>query len=236
MAQQQRKAAQAMLQRLMGTDPLLGLPPAGVSLDAMLALPAPELAAALKAAEERSPLLKGASASLQAAEAARGLALSGWLPDLMVQGSVTADQAGNEQSGAMLALSLPWLWYPKQAGEAGAAAAAEDKACADLQGARLALREQVAAAVGDLNAAAESLRTAWTRTYPQAARGLELARSGFRTTALGSSEILMAVQDYRTTEEGLAGLIAQWGEAQARLLMLTAAPLGAADPDQGARP
>jgi len=80
------------------------------------------------------------------------------------------------------------------------------------------------------------VRTAWTRTLPSASKGLELARSGFRTTALGSSEILMAVQDYRMTEENLAQLVAQWGAARAMLAMLTAEPVAGAGNHLGVKP
>ncbi|HXB97101.1 MAG TPA: TolC family protein, partial [bacterium] len=225
MALQQRRAAEAELKRLMGADPLQSLPPAEVDVDALLAKGVPALKDAIRQAEARSPQLRGAQANLAAAEAARGLALSGWLPDLMVEGSVTEDSLGNRQSGAMLGASLPFVWFWKQAGEAGAASAALDKARQDLEAARLSLRAQVIDAVGDVQAADGALRTTWTRTLPQAAKGLELARSGFRTTALGSSEILMAVQDYRMTEENLSQLVAQWGAARAMLAMLTAEPL-----------
>ena len=204
-----------------------------MDVDALLARPEPGLKEALKDAQVRSPQLRSAQANLAAAEAARGLALSGWLPDLMVQGSVSEDNFGNRQSGAMLGASLPFVWFWKQAGEAGAANAALDKARQDLAAAQLALRAQVADAVGDVLAADEALKVTWTRTLPQASKGLALARSGFRTTALGSSEILMAVQDYRMTEENLAQLVAQWGAARAMLAMLTAEPLPALRRAQG---
>ena len=236
MALQQRRSAEAALKRLMGADPLQSLPPAAVDVDGLLAGAAPSLKQALREASARSPQLREARANLAAAEAARGLAVSGWLPDLMLQGSVTEDNLGNRQSGAMLGASLPFVWFWKQAGEAGAANAALDKARQDLAAAELALREQVADAVGDATAADEALRTAWTRTLPSASKGLALARSGFRTTALGSSEILMAVQDYRMTQENLAQLVAQWGAARAVLAMLTAEPLLAGANDLGEKP
>jgi outer membrane protein TolC len=220
----------------MGSDPLEPLPPVRVDVDALLAHASPALEAVLAEAEARSPQLRSARANVAAAEAARGLAVSGWLPDLMLQGSVTEDNSGNRQSGAMLGVSLPYVWFWKQAGDAGAANAALDKARQELEGARLALRAQVVDAVGDAAAADEALRTTWSRTLPQASKGLALARSGFRTTALGSSEILMAVQDYRTTEENLSQLVAQWGAAQARLAMLTAEPLPGGGYDLGVKP
>lgn len=221
MVLQQRRAAEATLRRLMGADPAQPLPTAEPDVDRLLAQPPAELKEALEQAEARDPRLRSARAGLAAAQAGRDLALSGWLPDLMAQASVTDDTQGPRQAGAMLGVSVPWLWFWKQAGEAGAARAARDKAAADLEGARLALREQVAQAVGELNAVTESLRATWTRTAPQAAKGLELARTGFRTTALGPTEILMAVQDYRSTQQQLAQLIAQWGSARAMLDMLT---------------
>ncbi|HXC64853.1 MAG TPA: TolC family protein, partial [bacterium] len=120
MALQQRRSAEAELKRLMGADPLLGLPPAAVDVDGLLAQASPGLKEALRDAAARSPQLREARANLAAAEAARGLAVSGWLPDLMLQGSVTEDNLGNRQSGAMLGASLPFVWFWKQAGEAGA--------------------------------------------------------------------------------------------------------------------
>jgi outer membrane protein TolC len=234
MAQQQRRAAEATLKRLMGADPLQGLPGAKLDLPALLDGPQPSLAEALQAAEAGSPELAMARAKAAAARAAHGLALSGWLPDLMVQGSMTEDAMGQRQSGAMLGVSLPWLWFWKQAGEAGAASAAADKAQSDLEAARLALREQVIQAHGELKAVTEALRITSTQVAPKAGRGLELARSGFRTTALGPTEILMAVQDYRMTQEDLAQQIAQWGAAKAMLTMLCGAP--AAAPLEGAKP
>ena len=233
-ALQQRRTAEAAIRRLMGLDPLQTLPPASLSVDRLLAEEIPGIDACLKQAEERSPRIREARANLAAAEASRGLAVSGWLPDLTVQGSLTEDDAGMRQGGAMVGIGLPWLWFWRQSGQAAAAKAMEDKARRDLETARLELREQVVTSVEGLHAASDSLRITWTRTYPQASRGLELARTGFRTTALGASEILMAVQDYRSTEENLAGLIAQWGEAQATLDMLIAAPVGALN--EGAKP
>jgi outer membrane protein TolC len=234
LSEQQSRESEAALRRLMGADPLQPLPPVRVDVEAILGEKAPALAEALRAAEARSPELRAARANLEAARAARFLALSGWLPDVTAQGTLTEDADGRRQEGAMLALSLPWLWFWKQAGEAGAAKSGEEQAAQDLESQALALRERVVDAVGELQSAGEALRTAWTRTYPQAAKGFELARSGFRTTALGSSEILMAVQDYRSTGQAVADLIAQWGKAKAGLDMLIAAPLGAeADPAGG---
>lgn len=236
MVLQQRRSAEAILQRLMGVDPFQPLSLTQVTVEAMLEESLPELKEALKDAEARSPELKAAQVRWIAAEAAHSLALSGWLPDLMVQGSVSEDSVGNRQAGAMLGINLPWLWFWKQSGEVGAARAAADKARQDLEATRLALRQQVRDAVGEAQAATEALRVTWTRTYPKASKGLDLARTGFRTTALGASEILMAVQDYRMTEEKLAQLIAQQGAAQAMLKMLTAAPVGVGVLAEGAKP
>jgi outer membrane protein TolC len=222
LARQQRRSAEAALQRLMGADPTQPLAHPDLDPSALPAKALPELEGAWREAKQRSPALRSAGATLAAAEAARSLALSGWLPDLMAQGSVTEDGTGNRQGGAMLGLSLPWLWFWKQAGEAGAAKAEEDKARKDLDAAGSALKEQLADAIGNLQAINQSLGITLDKTLPQAAKGLEQARSGFRTTALGPSEILMAVQDYRMTEENVAQLIAQWGAARALLDMLIA--------------
>jgi outer membrane protein TolC len=230
MVAQQHRAAEATLQRLMGLDPFKPLPSAKLDLDALLLQPLPSLADALKSAESHSPELRMAQAQAAAAAAGHGLALSGWLPDLMLSGNVTEDAMGQRQAGAMLGVSLPWLWFWKQAGEAAAASSAADKAAAELQLARLKLREQVLQAHGDLLAATEALRLTLAKVAPKAAAGLELARSGFRTTALGPTEILMAVQDYRMTQEQVAQLIAQWGAAKAMLTML------GVDADPGSAP
>jgi outer membrane protein TolC len=234
-AGQERRDAEATLKRLMGADPIGTLPPARLDLHAQLDEPLPSLEQALASAERGSPDLAMASAKQAAAQAAQGLALSGWLPDLMVQGSLSEDSQGVRQSGAMLGVSLPWLWFWKQAGEASAAGFAADRAQQDLAAARLALREQVIQALGGLKALSAALRITADQVAPKADLGLALARSGFRSAAMGPTEILMAVQDYRMTQQDLAQQIAQWGAAKALLLSLCA-PAAAPSPFDGAKP
>jgi outer membrane protein TolC len=221
---QQKEDAQAALRRLMGGDPLTPLGDPSVAIPDLIAQEPPSLEWVLKRIDERSPQLRRARLSAAAAGAEAAFARSAWLPDLMVQGSLTTDPGGGRQEAGALGLSVPYVWFWKQAGEARAAGLEAAKAKQDLESLRLALRERAEEALGGLHSVTEALRIQWTLTYPQAATGLELARSGFRTTALGPSEILMAVQDYRSTNEALAGLIAQWGEAKADLDQLTAEP------------
>jgi outer membrane protein TolC len=228
MLQQEIRAAKARLAVLMGREPDAEIGSPALDLDAWLAEPLPKRQALLAALESRNPELQGAQAKLAAAEAGRAVAWAGWLPDVMVQGGVAENGAAGQESSAMLALSLPWVWSWGQAGEASAASARLAAAQADLRAKRLALREQALTALDELQSVSEALRITWTQTYPKARRGLELARSGFRTTALGPSEILMAVTDYRMTEEKLGRLIAQRGQALAMLEMLSAGGLASA--------
>lgn len=228
MADQQRLMAEAALRRLMGADPAQALPSPQVDIESLIKKPVPSEDEAMQAAEANSPALASALAEVEAAKAARWAAWGGWLPDLMVSGTVTEDGQGQRSSSAMLGLSLPWIWGWKQAGESGAAGAALEKAQAEAEAARLRAREQARTARGELLAVTESLRLTWTKTYPAASRGLKMARSGFRTNALGPTEILMAVQDYRMTQEKLADLMAQWGQAKAMLDELTAAAVAGA--------
>ena len=225
MLQQQIRADKARLAVLMGLESADVVGDPALDLDAWLAQGLPSREALLAAVDRANPTLQGARAGVQAAEAGRSLAVSGWLPDLMLQGGVTESGAAGQESSAMLTLSLPWVWAWGPAGEARAASARLDAARADLSAERLRLREAASTAWDMAQTLTEALRITWTRSYPKAKAGLDLARSGFRTTALGPSEILMAVKDYRMTEEKLGSLIAQRGQALAMLEMLTAGAL-----------
>lgn len=86
----------------------------------------------------------------------------------------------------------------------------------------LKLREEARSAVGELESTLEALRLTWAKTLPTAEEGLRQAKSGFQTTALGPSEVIMAVQDYRMTEEKVAALLLRAGRSQAMLELLTA--------------
>jgi cobalt-zinc-cadmium efflux system outer membrane protein len=227
MLQQELRAAKARLATLMGLEDGGELGAPELDLDAWLAEAPPTRAALLDALAARNPQLQAAKAQLKAAEAGRALAWSGWLPDLMLEGGLNEDNSGRQESSAMLTLSLPWVWGWGQAGAASAASARLEAARADLAAQRLRQREAALTALDELQAVTESLRITWTQVYPKARRGLELARSGFRTTALGPSEILMAVTDYRMTEEKLGRLIAMRGQALAMLEMLSAGGLDA---------
>jgi outer membrane protein TolC len=140
----------------------------------------------------------------------------------MLSGSVTEDAMGKRGSSVMLGASLPWLWAWGQYGEHSAANAALEAARKKEEAARLELREDLRMHWGDLKASTEALRITLRLTLPRVTKGLEQARSGFKTSALGPSEILMAVQDYRMTEEKLAALILQVAEARAHLMHQTA--------------
>lgn len=227
MLQQEVRAARARLATLMGLEGPASLGAPSLDLDAWLAEPLPSAAAVQAAVERDNPSLQAAQASLQAAQAARSVAQAGWLPDLMLQGGVTENGSAGQESSAMLSMSLPWAWAWGQVGAIRAATARRDAALAGLQAQRLSLRLQAQTALQALGALTEALRITWTQTYPKAQRGLELARNGFRTTALGPSDILMAVKDYRMTEEKLGRLIAQRGQAQALLQQLSAGAIEA---------
>ena len=222
MAEQRRAMAEVRLRRLMGSDPLKPLPPAELDIEALAAEPIPSLETIQSHGEHHAPMLAMASAERASAEAARTAAVMGWLPDVMVSGSVTEDALGQRSSSAMLGLSLPWVWGWGQAGEHAAANAALEAARRKEDAARLMLREDLRMHWGDLKAASEALRITVKQTLPLAIKGLAQARSGFKTTALGPSEILMAVQDYRMVEEKLAALTVQATEARAHLMHQTA--------------
>jgi hypothetical protein len=123
----------------------------------------------------------------------------------------------------MLGLSLPWVWGWGQAGEQQAASAVLEQARQKEAAARLMLQEDLRGHWGDLKAGLEALRVTLRKTLPKAEKGLQQARSGFKAAALGPSEILMAVQDYRMTLEKLAELTVQVMEARAHLLHQAAA-------------
>jgi outer membrane protein TolC len=223
MAEQKRAMAEATLARLMGADPLAPLPPVSLDLDELADTALPGLEHVLAHGERYAPMLAMAKAERAAAEAARNAAVLGWLPDVMLSGSVNEDALGMRSSSAMLGLSLPWLWGWGQAGEHRAAAASLDAARQKEEAARLMLREDLRGHWGDLKAGVEALRITLRQTLPRASKGLALARSGFKAAALGPSEILMAVQDYRMVEEKLAALTVEVAEARAHLLHQAAA-------------
>lgn len=223
MAEQKRAMAEVTLARLMGADPLKPLPPVSLDLDELADTPLPSLEHVLEHGERYAPMLAMAKAERSAAEAQRTAAVLGWLPDVMVSGSVNEDPMGQRSSSAMLGLSLPWLWAWGQAGEQQAASAALQAARAKEEAARQALREDLRMHWGDLKAQVEALRVTLRQTLPKAAKGLQLARSGFKAAALGPSEILMAVQDYRMVEEKLATLTVEVAESRAHLLHQAAA-------------
>ncbi len=218
LAEQRRAMAEVRLQRLMGTDPLKPLPLAELDLEALVDEPIPSLESIQSHGELHAPMLAMARADLAAAKALKAAAAMGWLPDLMLSGSLTEDAMGQRASSAMLGLSLPWVWGWGQYGEHTAANAAFESARYKEQAARLMLREDLRMHWGDLKATTEALRITLKQTLPRVTRGLELARSGFKTSALGPSEILMAVQDYRMVEEKLETLTVQVAEARAHLL------------------
>jgi outer membrane protein TolC len=223
MAEQKRAMAEAALARLMGVDPFKPLGPADLDLQALAEEPVPSLEQMLSHAEHYAPDLAMARAERASAEAARTAALMGWLPDLMLSGSVDEDALGQRSSRAMLGVSLPWIWAWGQAGEHQAASAALDAARQKEEATRLMLREDLRGHWGDLTAATEALRITLQQTLPRATQGLERARSGFKAAAMGPTEILMAVQDYRMVEEKLATLTVQAAEARAHLLHQAAA-------------
>jgi cobalt-zinc-cadmium efflux system outer membrane protein len=223
--EQKIRAQRRRLATLMGRSDTTDLGDPVLDLDAWLAQPLPTREAVFAAVEAAYPALRVKRARLAAAEAARGLAWSGWLPDLMVQGSLSEDALGRRESSAMLQLSLPYVWFWRQSGEVQAAAARLEAARAGLEAERLRAREQAATLLDRLAALTESLRILWTRGYPNAVKGLRQARDGFRTTVLGPAEILMAVTDYRMSEEKLAGLVAERGQALAELESLGAGVL-----------
>lgn len=225
--EQKIRAQRRRLATLMGRSDTTDLGDPVLDLDAWLAQPLPTREAVFAAVEAAHPALRVKRARLAAAEAARGLAWSGWLPDLMVQGSLSEDALGRRESSAMLQLSLPYVWFWGQSGEVQAAAARLEAARAGLEAERLRAREQAATLLDRLVALTESLRILWTRGYPNAVKGLRQARDGFRTTVLGPAEILMAVTDYRMSEEKLAGLVAERGQALAELESLGAGVLSA---------
>lgn len=224
-AWQQRVEAEARLDRLMGDADDAPLPPTSLDVEALLAAPIPELAKFWRRVEAHNLDLAGAQARQAAARSTRAVAWSGWLPDLTLQGSVTQDDQGGRQGGAMLGLSLPWLWGWKQAGQVAAADAAADQASLALEAERLDLRRDARTALGELEAARAGLRIAWTRARPQAEQGLAQARQGFRSAALGPTEILMALQSYQATQQGVAQALARLGRAQAALDTLTGGPV-----------
>lgn len=232
-ARQQRLEAEARLNRLMGAHEDASLPPTLLDVEALLAAPVPEPAGFWRSVEAHNLDLAGAQARQAAARGARAVAWSGWLPDLTLQGSVTQDDQGGRQGGAMLGLSLPWLWGWKQAGQVAAADAAADEAGLALEAERLDLRREARTALGELQAAREGLRIAWTRALPRAEQGLAQAREGFRSAALGPTEVLMALQSYQAAQQGVAQALARFGRARAALDTLTGGPMaGAAQGDK----
>jgi outer membrane protein TolC len=234
-AGQQKAAAEAELNRLMGNDPFAPLGTPQVDIAEWLAEGLPTEAALLTAAENRNPGLKAAQERLESARALARDAFGGWLPDVSVEGYWTVDNAGQKESGAMLGLSLPGVWFWKQVGESRKAVAARESAQDDLEAVRLALRKGVRDAVGEANAARDALHTLWSQTCPQADRGLDLARAGFRTGALGPTEALMGLQNYEMAQQELAAGIARYGKAQAELETLAGGySIGGAA--QGAKP
>lgn len=222
MLKQQRRAAESALNRLMGAPADRALPPAQLDVEMLLRTPIPDEEALKKEALASNPEIEEGESHVLYAEAKRHVAYSAWLPDLMVSGTLTDWSVGTQESSAMLGVSLPFAWFWGTAGEAAAAGSELDQAHAVLDATRLKVLEDTRVALGELKATLEALDITWNKTLPRAEEGLKLASSGFKTTALGPSEILMALQDYRMIQEKAGALIAQAGKAISMLEMARA--------------
>ncbi len=219
---QERRAAEAALNRLTGRDPGKSLPPAALELEDLAALPEYSEAELWRAMEKANPELEEASHHLQHSKASRALAVTGWLPDLLLEGALEEDSSGAREESLMAGISLPFVWFWGQEGESRAAKAEVEHSRQKLEALRLELREQSQTQRGKFRAAMEELQLAWKKLLPLAERGLKQAASGFGSGSVGANEALMAVKGYFMAEERIGHLAWHVGMNHAMLQMLMA--------------
>ncbi len=217
------RMAQSRLNALMGTDPGSALPAPNVALQDLMALNAPSEEEVWKAALRSNPQLKAAEHEVLHAASAAGLAKSGWLPDLMFEAGFEQDRDGGMQEASLKAgISLPWLWFSKQAGMNRVAQEDLRAAEAAKQKVTLALREELREHQGGLGAVVSALKIAALATLPLAEKAQKQALAGFRSGGIGADQSMQALMAAWRAADRVGVLAGQAGAQWAGLQHLMA--------------
>lgn len=212
---QERRAAGAALNALMGADPAAepGEPAMPDTRDF-------EDAAWLETALDDSPAVAVALQDLKRMRARRDEARAGWLPDFMLQYSAGETKDGTRMGMAMAKVTVPLAWFWRPAGENRAAAAGVRASEEMLRQARLEVRRMASEDISWLAVVREQLVIFEGEILPQAERALELAVSGYESGSIGPADVLTAVRSYVSMNIERVMLTAQAGRSAAVLARL----------------
>jgi outer membrane protein TolC len=214
---QERRAAEAAVNALMGADPAaeLGEPAAPAPPDTRA-----EDASWLETGLNYSPVVAVALKDLKRMEARRDQALAAWLPDFMLQYSIVEMKDGARTGMAMAKVTIPLLWFWRPAGE-NKAAAAEVRASEEvLEQARLEVRRMASEEISRLAVVRKQLAIFEGEILPQAEKALDLAVSGYQSGSIGPADVLTAVRSYVTMNMERLMLAAAAGRSAAVLARL----------------
>jgi cobalt-zinc-cadmium efflux system outer membrane protein len=221
---QERLKAESRLKRLMGWEQERSLPESADETGSLLETRVPTLGQLWQAVEGANPGLEEAKHHLNHAVALKTLALSGWLPDIMLEAGWEDDRLGGNADATFKAgLSLPWLWFWKQSGAVSSAQAELEHSKTALESERLKLREDAQVQLGELTSGLEELRILCNKELPKAEQAMKQGLSGFKAGSIDANQTMQAVMGYWESSERLSQSISRVGESLAELNRLTSA-------------
>lgn len=198
--EQRRETAAALLNTLLGRDPLspLGVPqepplmPLGATIDDLYRL-------ALNA----RPELKAAELAVQQHEHSYALAQRQYFPDFNVQVQRFQNVQSNDGFGAYMAMTIPFSFWTRPKYEAGVqeAAASVEAARAQRHTLENLTRFQVKDLLARIRANEQVARLYHTTILPQAAQNLEAARAGYRVGKEGFLDLIDAQRAWQRFHE-----------------------------------
>jgi outer membrane protein TolC len=142
-------------------------------------------------------------------KAQQKLALSGWMPDLMLQYSLIDNTGGPQTGMAMAKVNLPFIWFWRQGAEVRAADKEVEASEGMVRSSMLETSAMVESEWEMLKTARAQLENDTTVALPNAELALKLGLSGYKSGSVGVTDALNAVKSYLMTNLEAIGLTAQ---------------------------
>jgi outer membrane protein TolC len=184
-------------------------------------------------AEESSPAIAAARASLRRAEEEARLARLERRPDWMAMGYYAHREKFEDLAGASLSFNLPFA-HPRRLEERRAEMEAEvSSARADLESVRNQLRRDVEDAAAQLERNVEQEKLYRTSILPQAETNFRAAQEAYAVGQIDFLTFERAALDLDTYESEIAGRTSGIGRSVAALQKASGLPLIEGTPKQG---
>jgi len=213
--EQRRETAQAKINTLRNKDPRT---PLGLPEEPRVERFSKDLDELFQMAAEAKPEVKAAGLAIQRNEQARALAHRQYYPDATVAIQRFQNYQAADGFGAIMAITLPFVWtkpkYDAAVQEAGAAVAA---ARADLQTVENLTRFQIRDVLAKVRASWEVAILYRTTVLPQAEESLTSARAGYRTGRTDFLNLLEADRALREFQLAYYRALVDWQQRIAEL-------------------